>query len=366
MSSTERPSGTDAGPASASPSELNIDALATYLSSVVDDLDPRLLSATLIAGGRSNPTYALTDGSRRWVLRRPPYGEYVKSGHDMGREVTAMTALTGSEVPVPRVVTYCQDTHVLGAPFYVMDAVEGRTYRTREDTEALREDQRKALSTSLVQTLADLHAVNPVDVGLEDWGRPDGYLSRQLQRWGKQWTAVATSERPEVAAILARLEASMPTPQRTGIVHGDFKIDNIMVDRAEPGRILAVLDWEMSTLGDTMADLGLLVSFWDEPGALPNPITQGATALPGFPNADDIVDSYARRLGAEVDRLDWYVVFSDLKIAVILEQIHKRHLAGTTMGEGFDDIGDMVGPLLERAMERAARSDDPLLRGVGA
>ena len=343
------------------PPGLDVRALGTYLTDRFQMSGA--LTATLVTGGRSNPTYVVTDGVREWVLRRPPYGEYVKSGHDMGREVTAMRALRDTAVPVPHVVAFCEDASVLGAPFYVMDRVDGRTLRNDADTATLSEDERGRFATSLVRTLTDLHGIDPADVGLQDWGRPDGYLRRQLDRWGRQWAAVATSERPEVTELLAGLEATLPATKRSGIVHGDFKIDNLMVDHHDPGTILAVLDWEMSTLGDSLADLGLLISFWDEPGQVQNPLTKGATALPGFPRAEDVVHMYAERLGGDVSHLDWYVVFSDLKIAVILEQIHRRHLDGSTIGEGFDDVGGMVGPLLGRAMQRLARSSDCALYG---
>jgi aminoglycoside phosphotransferase (APT) family kinase protein len=343
---------------------VDLATLTAYLTDVLDPPPIGALSAELIAGGRSNPTYALTDGQRSWILRRPPYGDYVKSGHDMGREVTVMTALSETPVPVPTVVAYCQDADVLGAPFYVMDRIEGTTYRTPGDTSTLSEAQRAGLASSLVDTLVALHEVDPNSVGLAEWGRPDGYLERQLARWGRQWDAVATTERPQVAELLRRLRASMPTTSQPGIVHGDFKIDNVMVSNEDPTSILAVLDWELSTLGDTHADLGLLVSFWDEPGKMFNPITKGATALPGFPSADDIVASYVARRGIQVDDVDWYVVFSDFKIAVILEQIHRRHVAGTTAGEGFDDIGAMVAPLLDRALECASRSGHRALRAT--
>jgi aminoglycoside phosphotransferase (APT) family kinase protein len=267
---------------------------------------------------------------------------------------------------VPQVVAFCEDDEVLGAPFYVMDRLDGRTYRTQADTAGLSEGERAALSAALVATLGDLHAVDPAAVGLRDWGRPDGYLERQVSRWGRQWDAVATSDRPEVHALLGRLAASLPPTRTPGIVHGDYKIDNVMVAADDPGKVLGVLDWEMSTLGDTMADLGLLISFWDEPGGLHNPITQGATALPGFWTAEEVVERYSQLSGRAVDDLDWYVVFSDLKIAVILEQIHRRHLEGTTTGDGFDDIGAMVGPLIERARDRASRSKDAVLRGAAA
>lgn len=343
-------------------STLNLDALAEYVAQAIVPPPSGPLTSELIAGGRSNPTYAVTDGVREWVLRRPPYGQYVKSGHDMHREVTAMTSLAGTAVPVPNVVAFCQDVDVLGAPFYLMDRVAGRTYRTQSDTATLSESGRASLAAGVLGTMADLHEVDPRSVGLAGWGRPEGYLERQVTRWGRQWDAVATTERAQVGDLMRRLMRSMPVTTHSGIVHGDFKIDNVMVANDDPGSVQAVLDWEMSTRGDTLADLGLLVSFWDEPGKLHNPITQGATALPGFPTADQMVEMYCGRRGLLVDDIDWYVVFSDFKIAVILEQIQRRHLDGTTAGSGFDDIGEMVEPLLDRALERASRSSHRALR----
>ncbi|WP_235739081.1 phosphotransferase family protein [Nocardioides alcanivorans] len=335
---------------------LDLRALEHYLVKELPHGPAGPLTARLIAGGRSNPTYDVSDGSRHWILRRPPYGEILQSAHDMSREARVMGALHGSAVPVPMVVAHCQDAEVLGAPFYVMDMLEGRTYRTHEDTGTLSVEQRRALTESMVTTLVALHSIDPADVGLADWGRPEGYLQRQVSRWGRQWHEIKTSERSEVDELVERLTRSMPPLRFPGIVHGDFKIDNLMVDHDDPSRILGLLDWEMSTLGDTLADLGVLISFWDEVGRLHNPITAGATAHEGFPSADEVVALYADRRGIDVDDLEWYIVFADFKIAVILEQIHHRHLQGTTVGDWFDDIGDMVGPLLTRARDRADRA----------
>jgi aminoglycoside phosphotransferase (APT) family kinase protein len=320
------------------------------------------LRTSLIAGGRSNPTYDVTDGMQHWILRRPPYGTVLPSSHDMAREVRIISALAGTTVPVPRVVATCDDAEVIGAPFYVMDRLDGRTYRTAEDTASLTQAECARLAESMVDTLVALHELEPGSVGLADWGRPDGYLERQLDRWGRQWEAVKTSDRPEVDQLMRALSASLPATGVPGIVHGDYKIDNVMVAHDDPGRILGVLDWEMATLGDTVADLGILVSFWDEVGGVHNPITSGATARVGFPTAREVIERYSERRGVPVEDIDWYVVFADFKIAVILEQIHARHLQGQTVGEWFADIGDMVGPLLERARARAAASTDPLLR----
>ncbi|MGU3498401.1 phosphotransferase family protein [Mycobacterium sp. C31M] len=324
----------------------------------------RRLTSRLIAGGRSNPTYELTDGDRYWILRRPPVGHVLPTAHDMGREYRALSALYGTAVPVPRTIGLCEDTAVLGASFYVMDKIDGITLRTPEDTARLTPAQRKTLAGSAVHTLVALHEVDPAEVGLADWGRPDGYLERQLKRWQRQWEASATSPRPEVDELLARLGASMPDTRFPGIVHGDFKIDNLMVDRDDPTRILGLLDWEMSTLGDTLTDLGILCSFWDHEGEFFNPITAGATALPGFPTRDEIVDAYATARGVDVSDLDWYLVFADFKIAVILEGIHARHLQGHTAGADFEGVGDMVGPLLSRALERATSAPSVTLRGI--
>ncbi|MFV9431736.1 phosphotransferase family protein [Rhodococcus aetherivorans] len=327
-------------------------------ATVGDRLTPRL-----IAGGRSNPTYELTDGTRRWILRRPPLGHVLATAHDMGREYRALTALHDSAVPVPRTVGLCEDTTLIGAPFYVMEKLEGITLRTAEDTARLTPGQRSALADAMIDTLVALHGIDPSEVGLGDWGRPDGYLERQLHRWQRQWTSSMTAPRREVDELHSRLRASMPESHHPGIVHGDFKIDNLMVDAVDPTRILGVLDWEMSTLGDTLTDLGILCSFWDHEGEFHNPITAGATALPGFPTRDDLVHAYAQARGIDVSGIDWYLVFADFKIAVILEGIHARHLQGHTEGDGFDGIGDMVGPLLERALERASRSSIPGLSG---
>jgi aminoglycoside phosphotransferase (APT) family kinase protein len=322
------------------------------------------LQSRLIAGGRSNPTYELTDGDRFWILRRPPVGHVLPTAHDMGREYRALTALHGTAVPVPKTVGLCENPELIGASFYVMDKLDGITLRTPQDTARLTPAQRRALADAAVQTLVALHEVDPAGVGLADWGHPDGYLERQLKRWQRQWESSATSPRPEVDELHRRLRAAMPDSRFPGIVHGDFKIDNLMVDRDEPTTILGLLDWEMSTLGDTLTDLGILCSFWDHEGEFFNPITAGATAMAGFPTRDELVDAYAQARSIDVTDLDWYLVFADFKIAVILEGIHARHLQGHTTGADFEGVGDMVGPLLNRALERATRAPSPALRGT--
>lgn len=343
--------------------DLDLQALTPFLAQRLEAGLAGPLRQRLISGGRSNPTYELTDGHSSWILRRPPFGDLLQSAHDMMRESRVVTALHSSAVPVPTIVATCPDADVLGAPFYVMEKIEGRTFRTHADTALLTPTERAELTTSMVETLVALHEIDPRDVGLEDFGRPDGYMERQLRRWVRQWDLVRTREGNEVAELTQRLERSMPELRFPGIVHGDYKIDNLMVDLHTPSRIKALLDWEMATLGDTLADLGQLICFWDEPGGLHNPITAGATAHPGFSTPAEVVAMYASHRGIEVSEIEWYIIFADLKLAVILEQIHARHVAGHTVGDWFDDIGDMVPMLLERAFASASASSDRRLRG---
>lgn len=341
----------------------------------MDTVDPQALSRHLAAsgidvagplelrpvgGGRSNLTLAVTDGSHRWILRRPPLGHYHPGAHDVAREHRVMAALRGSSVPVPVMVCLCEDPTVLGAPFYVMEEVPGQVLRTRELVAALPKDARARLAGSLVDTLADLHDVDVAGVGLGTLGKPDGYLQRQLSRWHRQYHSVSTRHTRLVDTLAANLTATMPASPRAAIVHGDFRIDNVIVRPDDPGRIAAVLDWEMATLGDPLADLATLVMFWDETGRPFNPITGGLTAFPGFLTGSEVVARYAarRHLDEEVvASLDWYLTFSRFKLAVILEQIHVRHASGQTEGPGFENIDLMVDQLLDECLAPAPLPD---------
>ncbi|MHB1164131.1 MAG: phosphotransferase family protein [Candidatus Nanopelagicales bacterium] len=320
------------------------------------------ITVQLVPGGRSNPTYEVTDGVSFWILRRPPYGQVLPTAHDMGREFRVMSALRDTAVPVPRTVALCEDGSVIGAPFYLMQRLDGRTLRNQADTGRLSAPQQFALGQAVVTIAADLHEVDAESVGLAEFGRPEGYLERQVRRWRKQWAGAHTLARPEVDLLLDRLGASVPVTRYPGIVHGDLKIDNLMVDRNDPSRVIGVLDWEMSTLGDTLADLGTIMTFWDEESRPFNPVSAGLTAHPGFPARDAALQMYATTRGIDLPNVDWYVVLAYLKVAIILEQIHTRHLSGLTVGGGFDDAGAMVQPLLDFAMEWASSTSVPALR----
>jgi len=313
------------------------------------------LTARLISGGRSNLTYIVTGGASEWVVRRPPLGQIFPGAHDVAREHRVMRALAGSPVPVPRMIALCDDDSVLGVPFYVMERVPGTVLRTREQVAAIDAGQRALLGEQLVDTLAMLHEVDYHAVGLGDLGRPAGYLERQVARWTRQYQAIKVRDLRYLDEVATVLRATLPQSGLASIVHGDYRLDNVLVEAADPARIAAVLDWEMTTIGDPLADLATLVMFWDEPGRPYNPISAGLTALAGFPSARAVIERYVSRRGLTIDDVDWYLAFAEFKLAVILEQIHARHVAGQTVGEGFGDIGDMVLFLLESAHEKTSR-----------
>jgi aminoglycoside phosphotransferase (APT) family kinase protein len=312
----------------------------------------------LIAGGRSNLTYLLTDGDTRLVLRRPPLGHVLATAHDMGREYRLISALAPTAVPVPDPVAICPDDGVTGAPFYLMSYAEGRIIRDAEQAADLSEEQRAALSRAMVGVLADLHAVDPAEVGLADLGKPEGFLARQVKRWGIQLDHSHSRDLEGMPELREGLAATVPAGGRSSIVHGDYRLDNLVVagpDEPDALSVRAVLDWEMATLGDPLADLGLLLAYWDVLGELDNEVSRAMGARAGFPSGETLVQWYAERGGADVSGLPWYVALGLFKLAVILEGIHYRYTQGKTVGGGFDQIGTLVTPLLEHGLAAISR-----------
>jgi aminoglycoside phosphotransferase (APT) family kinase protein len=322
-------------------------AVRELLAAHVPDVGP--LRASLLAGGRSNLTYTLTDGARRWVLRRPPLGHVLATAHDMGREYRVMRALAPTPVPVPGMVFEHPEPDVLGAPFYVMERVDGVVYRDADDLGRLDADARRRLGHAFVDGLAALHLVDPASVGLADFGRPDGYLTRQVARWTKQLASSRSREVPGFDDLAARLAEDVPTTQRSSIVHGDYRLDNAIVDADDPGRVRAVLDWEMAALGDPLADLALFNLYWEGWGGMENPVA-ATPAEHGFPSSAELTRRYAERTGLDLGDDAWYTAFAHFKIAVILEGIHYRHVQGLTVGEGFDRIGALVPEIVRRGL----------------
>ncbi len=300
------------------------------------------LSAELIEGGRSNLTYVVTDGTSKWVVRRPPLGHVLPTAHDMTREYRVITALKDTAVPVPGTLFLCEDTEVLGAPFYVMEFMDGIPYRSREELGRLGPERTRAIADSLVDTLADLHAVDPAAVGLADFGRPEGFLERQLRRWGKQLDASRSREINGIDRLHERLAERIPRPQRATIVHGDYRLDNTLV---LDDRINAVLDWEMSTLGDPLADIGLTVAYATRE-APDDSVIANVSSAPGYPSVDETIARYGARSGLDVSSLDWYIAFAFFKLAVITEGIYFRFSQGKTVGQGFELVGSLTEPVV--------------------
>jgi aminoglycoside phosphotransferase (APT) family kinase protein len=348
VSAARRPAG--AGARTRATGELSARELAgvrDLLAAQVPDVGP--LHASLLAGGRSNLTYALTDGTRRWVLRRPPLGHVLATAHDMRREYRVMRALAPTPVPVPGMVLEHPHPDVLGAPFYVMELVEGIVYRTTDDLARLDADSAHRLGHAFLDCLAALHLVDPAAVGLADFGRPDGYLARQVARWTTQLASSRSREVPGFDTLAARLARGVPETQRASIVHGDFRLDNAIVDATDPGRVRAVLDWEMAALGDPLADLALFALYWEGWGGTDNPIA-AAPAEHGFPPAAELRTAYAERTGFDLIDHAWHSAFACFKLAVICEGIHYRHVQGLTVGAGFDRIGALVPGLVRRGL----------------
>ena len=251
---------------------------------------------------------------------------------------------------------------MIGAPFYVMDEVAGRVVRDVDELRSFTDTEAVAVTHDLVDVLARLHSLDPAAVGLADFGRPEGFLARNLARWGKQWDANRTRDLPQVDELARRLAQALPTSGPSAIVHGDYRLENTMLHPTEP-RIVAVLDWEMSTLGDPLTDLGLFIVYWQQWGDGGVLSTGGASALPGFPGLDAIVARYGATTGRDLAALDFYVVFAFYKLAIILEGINARFRMGLTVGDGFDRMGDAVTTLLDAALGVADASDIAALRG---
>ncbi|EST39768.1 hypothetical protein N566_00215 [Streptomycetaceae bacterium MP113-05] len=328
-----------AGSGRADPPGLDLVRLAAHLERERPGLVTGPLRADVIEGGRSNLTYRVEAGPSRWVLRRPPLGHVLATAHDMAREYRVIRALRETPVPVPRTVLLCEDPEVLGAPFYLMEHVPGVPYRSSAELAALGPPRTRALMLSLVDTLVALHRVDPQDVDLGSFGRPDGFLERQLRRWGKQLEASRNRDLRGVDELHEALAGSMPHSPEPAVVHGDFRLDNVLAD--EEGRIAAVLDWEMSTLGDPLTDLGLLAMYSGHPDVPGSPLTSVHDA-PGHPDPAELVERYAAGSGRDVSGIGWYTAFAYFKLAVILEGIHYRWKLGQTVGHGFDRIGDLV------------------------
>jgi aminoglycoside phosphotransferase (APT) family kinase protein len=306
-----------------------------------------------IAGGRSNLTYAVTDAAgRRWALRRPPMGKALGSAHDMGREQRVVSALAGTPVPVAPIAGVCEDTSVNEAPFYVMDFVEGPILRTKQDAEQHFEaSERGAIGERVIDTLVAIHAVDPDEVGLGELGKKQDYVARQLKRWHGQWQGSQTEglDVPLIDDLHERLSARIPEQGPAAIVHGDYRLDNMILDSG--GEVAAVVDWELCTLGDPLADVGLLIVYWAEPGDDLLPLFDPPTQAEGFQNREQVRDLYAERSGRDLSEIDFFVALGYWKLAIILQGVFARYSAGQygKPEDGFEEFGRNVRKLAEAA-----------------
>ncbi len=337
---------------------IDVSRVTDWFERHVPDVAPPL-QFELIAGGRSNLTFEVVDSrSGRWVLRRPPLGQVLATAHDMGREHRIISALAGTDVPVPRTIGICVDDEVNGAPFYVMGFVDGTVLRNAEIGRGLGEATRRTAGESIADVLAAIHLVDVDDVGLGTLGRRGGYIERQLKRWRGQWEQSKTREVPAVDAVHDLLSSAVPDQGPATIVHGDYRLDNCLLD--DDGTIGAVIDWELCTLGDPMADVGLLMVYWAEEGEDRPGLLDAATALPGFPTRAELLERYSAASGRVVEGIDFYVAFGYWKLACILEGVYARYRGGA-MGsandEGFELFAAQVNRLAEAAREAAARND---------
>ncbi|MGY0488892.1 phosphotransferase family protein [Streptomyces sp. WG-D5] len=331
-------------------------AARDWLAAHVPGLVPPL-AFDLVSGGRSNLTYRVTDaaGTVR-ALRRPPTGGVLSTAHDMSREWRFLTALAPTDVPVPRPRAYCADPSVTGAEFYVMDFVDGTVGADRDAVRDWPPAARERAGASLVEVLAALHRIDPRDVGLEDMARPHGYVERQLHRWQRQVHRSGAPDLPLLDTVHDALLARVPA-QTTGIVHGDFRPGNLSF--TPDGTVVAVLDWELATLGDPLADLGWLVSTWERPGDTVPPTTAGPSAAPGFPDRAELVDAYAKASGTDVSDLPYYVAFSRWRSACIGAGVAARFAAGV-MGENELPVQE-----LERQVLRQSEAAYEAVRDLG-
>jgi aminoglycoside phosphotransferase (APT) family kinase protein len=329
---------------------IDIVRVSSWLADNVDGVHPPF-EFSLIPGGRSNLTFAVTDAAGgRCVLRRPPLGHVLATAHDMAREHRIISAVARTNVPVPRTLGLCADADVNGAPFYVMAYVDGVVLDSVERAEQLPVALRRGTSEHLVDVLADLHAVDIDAVGLGDLAKRVGYIERQVKRWSTQWELSKTRELAAVDEVATLLREHLPVQHGVSIAHGDFRFGNCLVDIAR-GRVNAVLDWELCTLGDPLADLGYLGVYWYA-GTAETVRANDPTSAGGFSSYSDLVERYARRTGRDVSGLGYYIAFGCWRLAVISEGVYARYVHGA-MG---DDAGVDTAAFKEGAATLAERA----------
>jgi aminoglycoside phosphotransferase (APT) family kinase protein len=330
--------------------ELDLDVLGPYLDGVMDGLDGPF-SVQQFPSGHSNLTYCVTAGDRQMVLRRPPFGAAIKSGHDMGREFRVLSGLIKVYDKVPRPLHFCEDEAVIGAPFYLMERVQGVILRGTRPKIEMPPERMRGCCEALVDNLVDIHAVDIEAAGLGDLGRPQGYVERQVSGWTRRYGKAKTDELREMETVAAWLAANQPAESGAALIHNDYKYDNVVLDAEDPTRIVGVLDWEMATVGDPLMDLGTSLGYWIEAGDVDRlgMLPFGPTMIEGNLSRLAVAERYAERSGANLDHMLFYYVYAVFKIAVIIQQIYARFVRGHTKDARFSMFGMGVRLLAETA-----------------
>jgi len=336
---------------------LNKESLSKFLGEALNKPNGKL-SLKQFPSGFSNLTYLINFANKDYVLRRPPFGANIKSGHDMSREYTILSALNGSYDKAPKPILFEKEAGVLDAPFYLMERVEGTILRAgTPEKELPSKNQFKSLSENFVETLVELHQLDYKAIGLEDLGNPEGYVTRQVEGWNKRYKKAQTSSVESIEKTALWLWENIPTSSGSSLIHNDFKYDNLVLTPDEELNIKAVLDWEMTTLGDPLMDLGTSLGYWVHETD-PDFIAQNQlslTAKPGNPSRGEIVSLYEQKSGKTVDNIEFYFVFGVFKIAVIVQQIFYRYSLGHTQDPRFknlDKIVELYGMLSQQAIQK--------------
>jgi aminoglycoside phosphotransferase (APT) family kinase protein len=327
--------------------ELNHDALAAYLRDKIDGAEN--LTVEQFPGGHSNLTYLLRTPVREYVLRRGPLGPVAPKAHDMAREYTVLKAVHPFFRPAPEVFHLCQDTSIIGAVFFVMERRRGMVVRDRVPPElAAFPDYPARVSRGFIDCLVELHSIDIEKHGLVSLGKPTGFLERQVHGWFERWNRAKTQEVPLMDRVIQWLTERLPASPAPTLVHNDFKLDNVMLDLNDPGRLEAVLDWEMATVGDPLVDLGLILCYWAQPSD-PGGSKPSITGQPGWFTRDQLIGRYADETGRDLSLIDYYEVFALFKLAVVLQQIYVRFYRGQTTDERFRHFDKRVFNLLQQA-----------------
>ena len=338
--------------------ELNVEALRTYLNAALGSESPSL-EIRQFPGGHSNLTYLIRYGSNEFVLRRPPVGPVAPTAHDMPREYKLLEAVHPLFPLAPKPILLCEDVDVIGVPFYLMERRRGVIVRSSVPPSiGDNSSVRRSVSDAVVETLVRLHAVEIQESGIVQLGKPVGFVGRQVDGWAKRWLRSKTGDLSHMEEVIQWLKERLPADDGEGasIVHNDFKLDNVMLDGREPTRVVAVLDWEMSTVGDPLIDVGLFLAYWTMKGTETNSSLRAITHGPGWLTREEIIDQYEKTTGRDLSRIVFYETFARFKVAVVIQQIYFRYVRGQTRDERFANLDVMVKQLAEDALDLAQRS----------